>query len=86
MTFSAKNLPRGLKLDAKTGHITGTLKIKGEFNVTLGAKNSLGTTEKKFRIVCGDRLHSHRRWAGTVGIVLRVRSPKKRSRARRMRW
>jgi alpha-galactosidase len=56
MTFSAKNLPRGLKLDAKTGHITGTLKNKGEFIVTLGAKNSLGTAEKKFRIVCGDQI------------------------------
>ena len=56
MTFSAKNLPRGLKLDAKTGHITGTLKNKGEYTVTLRAKNSLGTAEKKFRIVCGDQI------------------------------
>jgi alpha-galactosidase len=56
MTFSAKNLPAGLKLDAKTGHITGALKEKGEFTVTLGAKNALGTAEKKFRIVCGDTI------------------------------
>ena len=56
MTFSAKNLPRGLKLDAKTGRITGALKSKGEFTVTLRAKNSLGATEKKFRIVCGDQI------------------------------
>jgi len=56
MTFSAKHLPRGLKLDAKTGHITGTLKKKGEFTVTLRAKNSLGATERKFRIVCGDQI------------------------------
>ena len=56
MKFSAKNLPRGLKLDAATGHITGTLKTKGEFIVTLRAKNSLGTAEKKFRIVCGDQI------------------------------
>jgi alpha-galactosidase len=56
MKFSAKNLPRGLKLDAKTGHITGTLKTKGEFIVTLGAKNSLGVAEKKFRIICGDTI------------------------------
>ncbi len=56
MTFSAENLPRGLKLDAKTGHITGTLKTKGEFNVTFHAKNSLGVAEKKFRIVCGDTI------------------------------
>ena len=56
MEFSAKNLPRGLKLDAKTGHITGSLKTKGEFAVTLGAKNALGTAEKKFHIVCGEQI------------------------------
>jgi alpha-galactosidase len=56
MEYSAKNLPRGLKLDAETGIITGTLKTKGEFKVMLGAKNSLGTAEKTFRIVCGDQM------------------------------
>ncbi|MEI9863739.1 MAG: NPCBM/NEW2 domain-containing protein [Limisphaerales bacterium] len=56
MTFAAENLPRGLKLDPKTGHITGTLKTKGEFIVTFHAKNSLGLAEKKFRIVCGDTI------------------------------
>jgi alpha-galactosidase len=56
MKFSAENLPRGLKLDSKTGHITGILKTKGEFIVTLRAKNSLGTAQKKFRIVCGDQI------------------------------
>jgi alpha-galactosidase len=56
MTFAAENLPRGLQLDAATGRITGTLKDKGEFMVTLAAKNALGTAEKKFRIVCGDQI------------------------------
>ena len=56
MTFAADNLPHGLKLDSKTGCITGTLKNKGEFSVTFRAKNSLGTAEKKFRIVCGDQI------------------------------
>ena len=56
MKFSAENLPRGLKLDAKTGRITGTLKSKGEFTVTLRAKNILGRAEKQFRIVCGDQI------------------------------
>jgi len=56
MAFSAKNLPHGLKLDIQTGHITGVLKKKGEFIVTLGAKNALGAAEKKFRIVCGDQM------------------------------
>ncbi len=56
LKFSAKNLPLGLKLDAKTGRITGTLKNKGEYTVTLRAKNSIGAAEKKFRIVCGDQI------------------------------
>jgi alpha-galactosidase len=56
MKFSAENLPRGLKLDSKTGHITGVLKNKGEFIVTLRAKNEIGTAERKFRIICGDQI------------------------------
>ena len=46
----------GLKLDKKTGQITGALKRKGEFTVTLRAENSLGNAEKTFRIVCGDQI------------------------------
>lgn len=56
MTFSAKNLPHGLRLDAHSGRITGVLKQAGEFNVLLRAKNSLGATEKNFRIMCGERI------------------------------
>jgi alpha-galactosidase len=56
MKFSVVNLPRGLKLDAKTGRITGKLKKNGEVVVTLVAQNSLGSTEKKFRIVVGDTI------------------------------
>jgi len=56
MTFLATNLPRGLKLNAQTGRITGKLEKKGETVVTLVAQNSLGTAEKKFRIVCGDQI------------------------------
>jgi alpha-galactosidase len=56
MTFSAENLPKGLELDSNTGHITGLLKTKGEFVVTLRAKNSLATVEKQLRIVCGDQI------------------------------
>ena len=56
MTFSAKSLPRGLKVDSKTGRITGQLKKKGESVITLTAKNKLGTAQKKFRIVVGDQI------------------------------
>ena len=56
MTFLATNLPQGLKLDARTGRITGDLKKRGEAVVTLVAQNALGTAEKKFRIVVGDQI------------------------------
>jgi alpha-galactosidase len=56
MTFSAGGLPQGLKIDTKTGIITGKLSKKGTFYVTLNANNSKGKASKKLRIVCGDRI------------------------------
>ena len=56
MTFKAKGLPSGLKLDAKTGIITGKLTQKGTFLVTLTAKNAKGKAERTLRIECGDRI------------------------------
>ncbi|MDP4273380.1 MAG: putative Ig domain-containing protein [Bacteroidota bacterium] len=56
MRFLAVNLPAGLKLDGKTGYIRGALVKKGEYVVTLYAKNSLGTAKRKFRIVVGNRI------------------------------
>jgi alpha-galactosidase len=54
MEFSAKGLPSGLQLVSKTGEITGLLTKAGQTIVTLQAKNSKGTNERKFRIVVGD--------------------------------
>jgi alpha-galactosidase len=56
MTFSAEGLPAGLVLDSKTGMITGSLKDKGEHQVTLRAKNALGTAERRLKIVCGPKI------------------------------
>ena len=56
MTFSADNLPAGLKLDANTGRITGELAGKGVYLVELRATNALGAAEKKFRIVAGNEI------------------------------
>ncbi len=56
LAFSAKKLPAGLTLDAKTGIITGTLAAKGEFTFTASAKNSAGKAAAKIKIICGDTL------------------------------
>jgi len=56
MTFSAKGLPSELKLDGKTGQITGRLKKPGEYAVTIRAKNSLGQAERKLKIICGPQI------------------------------
>lgn len=53
MTFAADGLPEGLKLDEKTGRITGSVKDAGEHKVTLKAKNDKGEATKSFTIVIG---------------------------------
>lgn len=54
--WSAEKLPKGLKLDSKTGIITGTVASEGEYMVTLKAKNSQGTCTQKLEIHIGDDL------------------------------
>lgn len=56
MTFSAENLPKGLKIDSGTGVITGKVKKAGTYNVTLKAANSLGEAKREFRIVIGEKI------------------------------
>jgi alpha-galactosidase len=56
MTFAADGLPKGLKLDRKTGRIAGTLKKEGEYAVTLHAKNERGEAERRLRIICGSQI------------------------------
>jgi alpha-galactosidase len=56
MQFSAVGLPRGLQLDAETGRITGVLRKRGAYEVVLQASNSLGQTERSFKIVGGDQI------------------------------
>ena len=56
MEFSADNLPAGLKLDPKTGNITGSLENEGDYLVTFHAKNALGISDKKFKIFVGETI------------------------------
>ena len=56
MSFTADNLPKGLTLDTKTGIIKGKVKTAGKYNVTLTAKNDLGSDSKTLEVVIGDKL------------------------------
>jgi alpha-galactosidase len=74
MTFSTDGLPAGLKLDEKNGQITGTLSQPGTSQVTLHARNSLGQTDRSFKIVVGDEIaltppmgwNTYNCWANTI--------------------
>jgi hypothetical protein len=54
IAYKAQGLPAGLKLDPKTGIITGVVESKGDYKVTFTASNKLGTDHKKFTIKIGD--------------------------------
>ena len=54
MAFAADGLPAGLRLDPSSGRITGVLSQRGEYRVTLRARNALGASARPFRIVVGD--------------------------------
>ncbi|MGC9055889.1 MAG: NPCBM/NEW2 domain-containing protein [Candidatus Saccharicenans sp.] len=56
MTFAAEGLPAGLKLNSKTGRITGFIDKPGTYEVKLIAKNKLGKAERTLRIEVGDKI------------------------------
>jgi alpha-galactosidase len=56
MTFSARGLPRGLKLDENTGFISGALDKPGNYDVKLRARNKLGSSQRELKIVCGNTI------------------------------
>ena len=56
MTFEADGLPKGLKLDRQTGHITGRVKKAGTYRVKLYASNALGKAERDLRIEIGNTI------------------------------
>jgi len=56
MLFFAEGLPSGLILNATTGDISGSLAKAADYEVTLRAKNKLGESGKRFKIVVGDTI------------------------------
>jgi alpha-galactosidase len=84
MIFAAKGLPKGLKLDAQAGRITGMLKKAGDCVVTLRATNAEGTATNTLKIVVGEKIaltpplgwNSWNCWAGAVDQDKVLRSAK----------
>jgi hypothetical protein len=56
VSFSANDLPDGLKLDPETGTVTGSLSRAGNYEFKAIAKNSDGEAKAEIRILCGDTL------------------------------
>ena len=56
LRYAVDNLPQGLQVNAENGIITGYLKNKGEYKMTMVVKNSLGKISKECTIKCGDLL------------------------------
>lgn len=56
MKFSAVKLPEGLSLDADKGVISGSIKERGDYELTLIGENAKGKTEQKFTIKVGDKI------------------------------
>ena len=53
LTYSARDLPAGLTLDAKTGIISGALKNAGTTVTKISVKNARGTATRNLTIVSG---------------------------------
>lgn len=84
MRFSAAKLPSGVRLDASTGALTGSIPNKGEFEFKVRAENGKGAAERTFRLVIGDRIaltppmgwNSWNCWGGAVDQEKVLRSAK----------
>lgn len=56
MRYTADHLPEGLHLDGHTGIISGTVKERGDYRVTMHAANHVGQTAKTLLIKIGDTI------------------------------
>jgi alpha-galactosidase len=54
--FSVVGLPGELKLDPETGIINGKTPVKGEYELLIQAKNTMGNDKRKLKLVSGEKL------------------------------
>lgn len=75
LTFTAQNLPEGLKLDPQSGIVTGSLAKEGRTDVYLHVRNARGKAARTLTIIGGDHKlaltppmgwNSWNSWAGAV--------------------
>jgi len=56
LAYAAKGFPPGLRMNAATGVISGTVNQRGMFSVTITATNSQGADSKTILLVIGDNI------------------------------
>ncbi|RPD39854.1 putative Ig domain-containing protein [Chitinophaga barathri] len=56
MRFTAANLPKGVKLDAATGRISGAVAKAGTYVIKLTAKNKAGENKRDLKLVVGEEI------------------------------
>lgn len=56
MTFSATNLPAGVKLNSSTGMISGSVTKTGDYIISLQVKNALGVSNRQLKLVVGETI------------------------------
>src|SRR5689334_1248875 len=56
MTFSAANLPPGVRLDPSNGQLSGSIEAPGIYTVELAAENRSGSSRRRLVISAGDAI------------------------------
>jgi alpha-galactosidase len=56
MRFSVRDLPIGLSVDRATGRISGTIRQRGTYPMTVSARNRSGSTQRTITVVAGDAI------------------------------
>ena len=56
MTYGARNLPEGLTIDSVRGVVEGKTTARGEYQITLVARNAKGHDEKNIVLKVGDKI------------------------------